>query len=63
MFNEILTAVSTVGFPAAMCLIMAWYIKEREEEHGKEMSELKTAINNNTIAVTTLAEKLDRGED
>lgn len=63
MFNEILTAISTVGFPAAMCLLMAWYISKREEEHGKEMSELKKAINNNTLAVNKLSERIKIGDD
>jgi hypothetical protein len=33
----------------------------REEEHGKEMAELKKAINNNTNAISKLVERL-RGE-
>ena len=56
--NEIVTIISTVGFPAAMCILMGYYIMHREEEHGKEMSELKKAINNNTAAITKLAERM-----
>ena len=56
--NEVVTIISTVGFPAAMCVLMGYYIMHREEEHGKEMSELKKAINNNTAAITKLAERL-----
>ena len=59
--NEIVTIISTVGFPAAMCILMGYYIMHREEEHGKEMSELKKAINNNTAAITKLAERM-KGE-
>ena len=56
--NEIVTIISTVGFPAAMCVLMGYYIMHREEEHGKEMNELKKAINNNTAAITKLAERM-----
>ena len=59
--NEIVTIISSVGFPAAMCILMGYYIMHREEEHGKEMSELKKAINNNTAAITKLAERM-KGE-
>lgn len=57
--NEVVTLVSTVGFPAAMCLILLYYIFKREEEHGKEMSELKKAINNNTNVISRLVAKLE----
>jgi hypothetical protein len=61
VLNEIVTVISTVGFPAAMCILMGYYIMRREEEHGKEMAELKKAINNNTSAISKLVERL-RGE-
>lgn len=57
--NEVVTLVSTVGFPAAMCLILLYYMFKREEEHGKEMSELKKAINNNTNVISRLVTKLE----
>lgn len=60
--NEVVTLVSTVGFPAAMCLLMGYYVMRREEEHGKEMAELKKAINNNTNAITKLAERMRNDE-
>lgn len=60
--NEVVTLVSTVGFPAAMCLLMGYYVMRRDEEHGKEMAELKKAINNNTNAITKLAERMRNDE-
>lgn len=59
MMSEVVTLISTVGFPAAMCLLMGWYIWKREEEHAKEMKEMQKAINNNTAAITKLVAKLD----
>lgn len=46
--NEILTAISTVGFPIVACIALYY-------NHLK----LSEAINNNTLALTKLAEKID----
>lgn len=69
--------VSSLGFPIFACIYMAVYVKEqtkanREDvkelnaQHSKEMNafkdEIKEALNNNTIALTKLCDKLDREE-
>lgn len=71
----IVTAISTVGFPVICCLGMGWYVKystDRQREDTKELNaqhsaemmafkdEIKDALNNNTIALTKLCEKLDK---
>ena len=60
--NEVLQAITTVGFPIAMCLIMAWYIREIEIRHSNEVNALKDALNNNTLALQHLADITERGE-
>lgn len=60
--NEVLQAITTVGFPIAMCLIMAWYIRENEIRHTNEVNSLKDALNNNTLALQHLAD-LTKRED
>lgn len=60
--NEVLQAITTVGFPIAMCLIMAWYIREIEIRHSNEVNALKDALNNNTLALQHLADITDKGE-
>lgn len=71
--NEIIQAVTTVGFPIVMCGAMAYYVKyttdkHREEvqklneQHNQEMKEVTQAINNNTVAFTKLCEKLDNSK-
>ena len=65
------------AFPIVACIFMAYYVKDitksnREdtkalnEQHTKEMNafkdEIKEALNNNTIALTRLCERLDREE-
>lgn len=72
--QEVLTAISTVGFPIVCCLSMGWYVKyttdkHREEiekintQHKAEMTDVTTAINNNTIALTKLCERLGEGTE
>lgn len=68
--SGIMQAISTVGFPIACCLGMGWYVKyitdkNREEvdrlneQHRTEIAEVTTAINNNTVALTKLCERLE----
>lgn len=71
--NEILQAVTTVGFPIVMCGAMAWYVKymtdkhrddisKLNEQHKQEMQEVTQAIDNNTIALTKLCERMGKGD-
>lgn len=61
--------VSTYGFPMVMCGAMAWYVKyitdkNREmvekinEQHKQEMVDVTEALNNNTLALQKLTDKL-----
>ena len=55
--------ITTLGFPIAVCLICFWYINKREEQHKEEVSELAKAINNNTIVMQKLVDKMERDND
>lgn len=65
----LLDAVSLVGFPIVMCLIFIYYVKylndtNRDQinqiqlQHRQETSEMTKAIENNTLALTKLIDKL-----
>ena len=69
-FGQIVQLISTVGFPIVCCLIMAWYVRyytdqeideiaKLNEQHRQEMSEVTTALNNNTLAIQKLCDKLE----
>lgn len=58
-FNSILQAITTVGFPIVMCLILMWYIKYISEEHKSETDKFTEALNANTSALNKLCNKLD----
>ena len=69
--QAVLTAISTVGFPIACCVGMGWYVKyitdkNREDLttlntlHKEEMGTVTTAINNNTLALQKLTDRMDK---
>lgn len=58
--NAITTIISTVGFPIAMCVYMVYVLEKMNEKHKAEIDNLRTTIENNTIAVVKLVEKLDK---
>lgn len=56
--SQILEIISSVGFPIACCIVMFLQQNKMTENHKNEMLEMKSAIDNNTIALTKLIEKL-----
>lgn len=71
-WNVVIQAIATFGFPIVMCGAMAYYVKyitdkHREEvsklneQHKQEMLDIIKAVDNNTLALTKLCEKLDKG--
>lgn len=68
--NEIVTVISTVGFPIVACLGLGWYVKyvtdqnnaevaSMRKEHREELDKVTDALNNNTLALQKLCDKLD----
>lgn len=56
--NDIITAISTVGFPIVMCLLM-WYMNEKQDtRHREEVDKMTEAVNNNTIVLQQMLEHL-----
>ena len=64
--------ITSVGFPIVACCAAAYYIKyisnkNREEvttlnkQHQEEMLKVTEAINNNTLVITKLCDKLNGG--
>lgn len=50
--------ISTVGFPIACCIIMFQALTKEQESHKQEMAAVTAALNNNTIALTKLSDKI-----
>ena len=58
-FNDIITAICTVGFPIVAYGALFGYVLKKDSEHRSEVEKMTEAINNNTIALTKLIERLD----
>ena len=63
--QTITTIINNVGFPIATFFVCAWYINKQSDVHKEEIKNITDAINNNTIALTKLVDKLggDINED
>ena len=72
--GDIANIISSMGFPIAMCVLMCYYIKytqdnyrkdinDLNEKHKEESIKLVQAINNNTIVIKELSERLINNEE
>lgn len=71
--NDIAQMIATLGFPIVACLFMGWYVKyqtdsyraevkDMQREHKDEITKVTEALQNNTLALQKLCDKLDKGE-
>ncbi len=56
--QDIITAISTLGFPICMCAALFWYMIQQNKQHAEESSSMREAINNLKIAITELTDNL-----
>lgn len=54
--QDIMTLVGTLGFPIAAYIGLFWFV-------NKTLNSITDALNQNTLVMTKLAEKLDRLND
>ena len=58
-YNAVIQAVSTVGFPIVCCLLMMKNTKEIQDANTKKEESLQKVIEDNTLNITKLYEKID----
>ena len=69
-FSTIATMIGTLGFPIVACCGMAYFfakvndnyrndIKELQSNHKEEIAKMTEAINNNTLVIQKLVDKMD----
>lgn len=56
--ENIVQIVAQLGFPIAMCLLMFWYVTKKDQSHAEEMNKMSEAVNNNTLVMQKLIDKL-----
>ena len=54
----IINAISTVGFPIVMCIILLYIVEKQNEEHKEEMAKITESLNNNTLVIQHLIDTL-----
>ena len=58
--SAFINLIGSLGFPIAACIGCFWMLNKEREEHKAEMQEVSKAINNNTLALNTLTERLGK---
>lgn len=69
--NDIVTIITTVGFPIVACGAMGWFVKDQTEKHREDMTterashqnevaSLAEVIHNNTLALQKLTDFIER---
>ncbi len=57
--EPILQAIANLGFPIACTLLMFRLLNQEQENHKSESKEWTQAINNNTLVMQKLVDRLD----
>lgn len=60
MIETFLNFIQQVGFPIAACVALFWKMNEQDEAHSKEVKEMTTAINNNTVVIQKLIDNIEK---
>jgi hypothetical protein len=55
--------IGTLGFPIVACGALFWLINKNEANRREDNAKFTDAINNNTIALTKLLEKIDSSKE
>lgn len=60
--QEVVTAISTVGFPIVMCILIFYYMEKESESHKQEVDGLKEVLTDLKISITQLTDKIGGGK-
>ena len=57
--GSITQLITSVGFPIAMCVGLLYYVMKQSETRKEETTQFTQALNNNTLILQRLCDKLD----
>lgn len=57
--NVIMSMISSLGFPIVVAVALFWKMNEQDKDHKEEMKQLTEAVQNNTLTMQKLIDKLD----
>lgn len=59
-FNLVCQMIGSIGFPIVMCLLMYDRMDKTDKRHSEDIAKMTEAVNNNTIALNELSNRIDR---
>ena len=62
-FAEIVTAISSVGFPIVGCVYLIYSNNKNNQNHTEEVKKLSESINENTNVLIHLADVIEQKEE
>lgn len=62
MDSNVINLIGSIGFPIVMCLLMYKQMGDTTTQHKEEMSNVTQALNNNTIVLQKLTDKIEEME-
>lgn len=63
MDSNIINLIGSVGFPIIMCLLMYKQLNDSNLLHKEEMNKMTEALNNNTLVLQQLSDKMENNKD
>ena len=54
--NDVINAVSTVGFPIALCVFLVWQNAQQDRYYRDIIEKLRETVERNTNSITELAQ-------
>lgn len=61
--TEITQLILNLGFPIVACIALFKRMGDQDRQHKEEMDKITEALNNNTVAITRLAERMGGDRD
>lgn len=58
-FTDLLTLIGSYCFPIVMCVAFFWKMDKDGKAHKEEMDKMSEALNNNTLTMQKLVDKLE----
>ena len=59
-FNDLIQAISTVGFPIAGCMFLGYEIHQNNKRREEELTQLREILTENTSTLKQLVEYLKK---
>lgn len=64
--TDVVSVITNLGFPIACCIFLAFFMREMQNQHKKEIDTLTEKINEHTVTIQKLVDRIDellrRGE-